>query len=62
MMACRAVALAKAGAEIFFQTGEGAFKGGVVLPVREIGDVIFENLFRQSYASRSVGGFGRGRI
>jgi len=25
--------LAKAGPQIFFQTGEGAFQGGVVLPV-----------------------------
>jgi len=46
MLACRAVALAKAGAQIFFQTGEGAFKGVVVLPVREIGDVIFTDGFR----------------
>jgi hypothetical protein len=29
------------GAQIFFQPGEGGFKGGVVLPVGEIGDVIF---------------------
>jgi hypothetical protein len=41
MLACRAVALAKTGAQIFFQTGEGAFKGVVVLPVREIGEVMF---------------------
>jgi len=33
MLACRAEALAKAGAQIFFQPGEGAFKGAVVLPV-----------------------------
>jgi hypothetical protein len=34
-------------AQIFFQAGEGAFKGVVVLPVREIGDVIFADFFRQ---------------
>jgi hypothetical protein len=31
---------ADARAQIFFQPGEGAFKGVVVLPVRKIGDVI----------------------
>jgi hypothetical protein len=41
LLACQAEALAKAGAQIFFQTGEGAVKGGGVLPVREIGDAIF---------------------
>jgi hypothetical protein len=56
MLACRAGALAKAGAQIFFQPArraevkrrrrEGAFKGGVVLPVREIGEVIFADCFR----------------
>ena len=40
-LACRAGALAKAGAQIFFQMGEGAFKGVVVLPVREIGDAFW---------------------
>ena len=50
MLACRAVALAKARAQIFFQPGEGVFKGVVVLPVREIGDVIFADGFRQSFA------------
>jgi hypothetical protein len=31
MLPCRAVALGKAGAQIFFQPGEGAFQGGGVL-------------------------------
>jgi hypothetical protein len=31
MLACRAVALVKADAQIFFQPGEDAFKGDVVL-------------------------------
>jgi hypothetical protein len=31
MLACRTVALVKAGAQIFFQPGEGAFQGGGVL-------------------------------
>ncbi len=48
MLAWRAEALAKAGAQIFFQAGEGAFKGVVVLPVREIGEVIFAGFFRQN--------------
>lgn len=39
--ACRAVASAKAGPLFFFQTGEGAFKSVVVLPIEKIGDVIF---------------------
>ena len=54
MLACRAEALAKAGAQIFFQPGEGAFKGVVVLPVREIGDVIFADFFRQIFAGVRV--------
>ncbi len=41
---------AEAGAQIFFQAGEGAFKGVVVLPVREIGEVIFADFFRQIFA------------
>jgi hypothetical protein len=49
MLACWAGVLTKAGAQIFFQTREGAFKGVVVLPVREIGDVIFADFFRQSF-------------
>jgi hypothetical protein len=44
-----------ARAQIFFQAGEGASKGGVGgrpqgLPVREIGDVIFADFFRQIFA------------
>jgi len=54
MLACRAVAFAKAGAQIFFQPGEGAGKGGGVLPVREIGEVIFADGFRQSFAGVRV--------
>jgi len=46
MLACRAEASAKAGAQIFFLPSEGTFKGIVVLPVREIGDVIFADFFR----------------
>lgn len=45
---------AKAGAQIFFQAGEGAGKGVVVLPVREIGDVIFSDFFRQIFAGVRV--------
>ena len=45
---------ADAGAQIFFQPGEGAFKGGAVLPVREIGDVMFADGFRQSFAGVRV--------
>jgi hypothetical protein len=37
MLAGRVEALAKTDAQIIFQPGEGAFKGGVALPVREIG-------------------------
>ena len=33
----RANSFPDARAQIFFQTGEGVFKGVVVLPVREIG-------------------------
>ena len=40
-------------AQIFFQTGEGAFKGVGVLPVREIGEVIFADFFRQLVAPKS---------
>jgi hypothetical protein len=40
--------------QIFFQPGEGAFKGVVVLPVREIGEVIFADGFRQSFAGVRV--------
>jgi hypothetical protein len=54
MLACRAVALAKAGPQIFFQPGEGEFKGGVVLPVREIGEVMFADGCRQSFAGVRV--------
>jgi hypothetical protein len=46
--------LPDAGAQIFFQPGEGAFKGVVVLPVREIGDVIFADFFRQIFAGVRV--------
>jgi hypothetical protein len=35
---------------MFFKTGEGAGKGGGVLPAREIGEVIFADGFRQSFA------------
>jgi hypothetical protein len=45
------------GAQIFFQAGEGAFKGVVVVPAREIGDVIL----RASSAKSSIqtfSGFG----
>jgi hypothetical protein len=38
----------------FFPDGEGAFKGVVVLPVREIRDVIFPDFFRQSFAGVRV--------
>jgi len=41
---------ADAGAQIFFQPGDGAGKGGGGLPVREIGEVIFADGFRQSFA------------
>jgi hypothetical protein len=37
-------------AQTFFQPGEGVFKGGGGLPVREIGDVIFADFFRQIFA------------
>ena len=33
--------------------GEGAFKGVVVLPIREIGEVIFADFFRQPVAPKS---------
>ena len=52
---CRAEALAKAGAQILFQPGEGGLKGVVVLPVREIGEVIFADFFRQIFAGVSSG-------
>ena len=42
---------AEAGAQIFFQAGEGGFKDGVVLPVGEIGDVMFADGFRQIFAA-----------
>jgi hypothetical protein len=45
---------AEAGAQIFFQPGEGAFKDGAVLPVREIGEVIFADSFRQIFAGVRV--------
>jgi hypothetical protein len=35
-------------AQIFFQPDEGVFKGVVVLPVREIGDVILSDFFRHT--------------
>ncbi len=44
---------ADARAQIFFQTGEGPGKGGMVLPVREIGKVIFADDFRQLVAPKS---------
>ena len=44
---------ADARAQIFFQAGEGAFKGVVVLPVRGIGDVILADFFRQIFANES---------
>jgi hypothetical protein len=48
ILVCRAKALAKAGAQIFFQPGEGAGKdGGGGRPVREIGEVMFANGCRQ---------------
>ena len=37
---------ADARPQIFFQTGEGFFKGVVILPVGKIGDVIFADFFR----------------
>ncbi len=46
----RAKSFSDADAQIFFQPGEGAFKGVVVLPVREIGDVIFADCFRQIFS------------
>ena len=49
-LACRAEASAQAGLQIFFQPGEGGFKGVVVLPVGEIGEVIFADWFRQIFA------------
>jgi hypothetical protein len=39
----------EAAAQIFFQPGEGGFDGVVVLPVGEIGDVMFANFFRQIF-------------
>ena len=55
---------ADARAQIFFQTGEGMFKGVVVLPVREIWDVIFADFFRQLVAPKSDegGSFAGGRV
>ena len=41
---------AEAGAQIFVQPGEGGLKGGVVLPVGEIGEVMFADGFRQIFA------------
>jgi hypothetical protein len=49
-----ALLFADAQPQIFFQTGEGAFKGVVVIPVREIGDVIFADFFRQIFAGGQV--------
>jgi len=46
--------LAKAGSQSFFQPGEGALKGVVVLPVQEIGDGILVDFFRQIFASVRV--------
>jgi hypothetical protein len=42
------------GAQIFFQTGEGGFKGIVVLPVGEIGEVVFADFFRQIFAGVGI--------
>ena len=42
---------ADAHPQIFFQTGEDAFKGVVTLPVREIGEIIFANFFHQIFDS-----------
>jgi hypothetical protein len=39
--------LADTRPQIFFQTDKGAFKGVVVLPVREIEGVTFADFFRQ---------------
>jgi hypothetical protein len=39
-------------AQIFFQPGEGTFKGVVVLPVRKIGHVIFADLSCRAEATR----------
>jgi hypothetical protein len=50
ILACRAEALAKSGAQILFQPGEGAGKGGGGRPVREIGEVMFADGCRQSFA------------
>ena len=50
---------AEAGAQIFFQPGEGGFNGGVVLPIRESGDVIFADFFRQIFASGGIQTFPR---
>jgi len=52
VVACQAVALAKAGPQIFFKAGEGLFKGVVVLPVGEIGDVIFVDFSCRAEAER----------
>ena len=52
---------AEAGAQIFFQPGEGGFNGGAVLPVGEIGEVIFAGGFRQSFAGGGSQTFPRGQ-
>jgi hypothetical protein len=49
------------GAQIFFQTGEGGFKGIVVLPVGEIWDVIFADFFRQIFAGVGIQTFPRAK-
>ena len=46
----RSVSFAEADAQIFFQPGEGGFKGRVVLPVGEIVEVRFADGFRQIFA------------
>ena len=44
----------RAGAQILFQPGEGLFKRVVVLPVRNVGDVIFPDFFRQIFTGVRV--------
>ncbi len=52
-----ALSFADARPQIFFQPGEGAFKDVVILPVREIGEVIFADFFRQCFAGVRVQAF-----
>ena len=59
--------IAEAGAQIFFQPArraevkrrrsEGGFKGDVVLPVGEIGEVIFADCFREEFQTTLLRNF-----